>query len=141
MSHARSGRDDQTLLGFDFGEKRIGVAVGQTISRTAQPLTILQVHSGKIDWQGISRLIEDWKPDALIVGMPTNYAGEPFGIAERVRRFCRQLDGRYHRPVHTINENLSSKEASNRLAKRSLQDPLDAYAAQVILESWIEENT
>lgn len=141
MNNAQPERSDQTLLSFDFGEKRIGVAVGQTISRTAQPLTILQVHNGKIDWQGISRLIEDWQPDALIVGMPTNYAGELFGLAERVRRFCRQLDGRYHRPVHTMNENLSSKEARNRLTKKSLRDPLDAYAAQVILESWIEENT
>ena len=131
---------DQSILAFDFGEKRIGVAKGQTISSTTEPLVILKVHNGKIDWEGISKLISDWTPDRLVVGMPTNYAGEEFGIAERVKRFCRQLDGRYHLPVETINENLSSQEAKYRLGDKADQEGLDAHAAQAILETWFEEH-
>lgn len=129
----------RSILAFDFGEKRIGVAKGQTISRTAEPLTILNVHCGKIDWDALSALIEDWKPDLLVVGMPTNYEGEEFGIADRVKRFCRQLDGRYHLPVETINENLSSVEAKSRLGNKANKQELDAHAAQAILETWYEE--
>lgn len=134
-------KQDRSILAFDFGEKRIGVAKGQTISSTAEPLTILNVHTGRIDWEGISKLIEDWQPDLLVVGMPTNYEGEEFGIAERVKRFCRQLEGRYHLPVETINENLSSIEAKYRLGDKAEQEGLDAHAAQVILETWFEEHT
>lgn len=131
---------DRSILAFDFGEKRIGVAKGQTISSTAEPLVILNVHNGKIDWEGISKLIEEWTPDMLVVGMPTNYEGEEFGIADRVKRFCRQLDGRYHLPVETINENLSSREAKYRLGDKAQQEGLDAHAAQAILETWFEEH-
>ena len=131
--------DHRSILAFDFGEKRIGVAKGQTISRTAEPLTILNVHNGKIDWEALSILIEEWQPELLVVGMPTNYEGEEFGIADRVKRFCRQLEGRYHLPVQTINENLSSAEAKHRLADKSGKEGLDAYAAQAILETWYEE--
>ncbi len=131
---------EQTILAFDFGEKRIGVAKGQTISRTAEPLTILKVHNGRIDWQGLSDLIEEWQPDLLVVGMPTNYEGEEFGIADRVKRFCRQLQGRYHLPVQTINENLSSVEARQRLGNKADKQGLDAHAAQAILETWYEES-
>ncbi len=131
----------ETLLAFDFGEKRIGVASGQLISRSATPLTVLKVKNWQIDWPGITHLIDEWKPDALVVGMPTNYQGEEFGLAERVKRFCRQLEGRYRLPVFTMNENLSSVEARYRMDGNTTQNPLDAYAAQVILESWIEEHS
>ncbi len=133
--------DLRSILAFDFGEKRIGVAKGQTISRTAEPLTIINVHNGKIDWDSLSVLIKDWQPELLVVGMPTNYEGEEFGIADRVKRFCRQLDGRYHLPVQTINENLSSFEAKHRLGDKGSEQRLDAHAAQVILETWYEECT
>ncbi|MFK8067728.1 MAG: Holliday junction resolvase RuvX [Gammaproteobacteria bacterium] len=132
-------RDYSSVLAFDFGEKRIGVAKGQTISDTAEPLKILDVHNGKIDWDSISNLIDEWQPNLLVVGMPTNYEGEEFGIAERVKRFCRQLKGRYHLPVQTINENLSSVEAKQRLGEKATQEGLDAIAAQVILETWFQE--
>jgi len=134
---------NQSILAFDFGEKRIGVAKGQTVSRTAEPLTILKVHNGRIDWRGLSGLIEKWQPDLLVVGMPTNYEGEEFGIADRVKRFCRQLQGRYHLPVQTINENLSSVEARQRLGElsnKASRQELDAHAAQAILETWYEES-
>lgn len=133
----------QAVLAFDFGEKRIGVAFGQTISRTAEPVTILKVDNGRIDWEGISQIISEWQPEQLVVGMPTNYEGEEFGLAPRVQRFCRQLEGRYHLPVSSINENLSSVEARQRLedqGKKVMQTGLDAVAAQAILETWFEEN-
>lgn len=134
-----------SILAFDFGEKRIGVAKGQTISCTAEPLTILRVDNGRIDWDALSALIEDWQPELFVVGMPTNYDGEEFGIADRVKRFCRQLEGRYHLPVQTINENLSSVEAKQRLGDKADQPQkdqqgLDAHAAQAILETWYEES-
>ncbi len=131
--------DYGSILAFDFGEKRIGVAKGQTISGTAEPLKILKVHNGKIDWEALTNLIEEWQPELLVVGMPTNFAGQEFGIADRVKRFCRQLEGRYSLPVQTINENLSSVEAKQRLGEKAQQEGLDAIAAQVILETWLQE--
>ncbi len=139
--------DHRSVLAFDFGEKNIGIAKGQTISRTAEPLCILEVKNGQIDWKGITLLIDEWQPDLLLVGMPTDYDGNEFGIAERVKRFCRQLEGRYHLNVQTINENLSSATARQRLSKKRARNQvrggkqrLDAHAAQAILETWFEEN-
>ena len=81
----------QSVLGFDFGEKRIGIATGQTITRSASPLTTLVAVNNKPDWSGIEKLIQQWKPDALIVGMPLLLDGTKTEITAKVERFCRYL--------------------------------------------------
>lgn len=125
--------DHRTLLGFDYGSKRIGVAVGQTVTGTASPLQTLAVKHGRPDWEALTTLIELWAPEALVVGMPCNSDGSAHSLSPRIRRFCRQLEGRYHLPVHQIDERLSSDEASRRGAGIDV----DAVAAQVILETWL----
>lgn len=137
MSAAVAVDADATLFGFDYGERRIGVAVGQHITRSASPLAIIAVRDGQPDWPALTALIGEYSPTALIVGMPTNDDGREHPLAPRVERFCNQLRGRYRLPVETIDEFLSSVEAESRT--RHDGSPLDAVAAQVILETWLNE--
>jgi len=133
----------KVLLGFDFGTKRIGVAVGQELSRTARALETLRSPDGGPDWGGISRLIEQWQPDALVLGLPLNLDGSDHEITRLARRFGNRLRGRYNLPVHTIDERLSSTEAETLLANqgRFNKEDVDKVAAQVILQSWLEQHT
>ncbi|MET0118810.1 MAG: Holliday junction resolvase RuvX [Sedimenticola sp.] len=129
-----------TLLGFDYGPSKIGVAVGQTLTGSATPLDTLRSVQEKPDWEGISRLIEEWKPEALVVGLPFNMDDTEAEIAPRARRFARQLEGRYHLPVHMADERLTSLEAKRQLGRKPKKiEELDAIAAKLILETWLTE--
>ncbi len=130
-------RAPRTALGFDFGEKRIGVAVGQTITCTASPLTTLPAHHGQPDWTVLGRLINEWQPDCLVLGLPTSADGNPHPMAEPIERFARRLQGRFNKAVEFIDERLSSY-AAEELAWRSGKG-VDAHAAQQILETWLME--
>lgn len=123
------------VLGFDFGLKRIGVAVGQTISHTASPETIVACRDGQPDWQHISQLFEAWQPNAIVVGLPMRLNGEPQALTQPARKFGQRLSGRYHTPVFYIEEQLSSIEAEQR--KTRSDQPIDDHAAQIILENWL----
>ncbi len=126
-----------TLLAFDFGLKRIGVAVGQTQTQSANPLKTLAVKRERPDWQAIAELIEIWAPDALVVGLPLNMDGTDQEMTLRAKRFSRQLQGRFQLPVHLVDERLSTREAKDRLQDQGrTADSADAVAAQVILEGW-----
>jgi putative Holliday junction resolvase len=129
---------NQTLLCFDCGIKRIGTAVGQTITSTATALEIIKTINNKPDWDSISRLIKEWGPDRLIVGKPFHLDGSRQEMTNIAERFSRQLEGRYKIPVEMIEEQLSSYEARREL--KSTYD-LDAVAARLILETWLSENT
>jgi putative Holliday junction resolvase len=89
----------RTILAFDFGTKRIGVAVGQEITTTARALITLQNSQGKPDWEHISRLVEEWRPALLVVGMPTSMDGQPHPLEQTVKDFGDQLKQRYNLPV------------------------------------------
>lgn len=128
----------QTLLGFDYGSKRIGIAVGQTLTGTATPLTTVAVRNGKPDWNRIDDIIRAWDPAALVVGDPLNMDGTPQALTEEATTFADQLVGRYHLPVHRADERLSSWEAKGRLKDTCNLDPI---AAQAILETWLSEHT
>ncbi len=132
----------QQVLGFDFGEKRIGVATGQTITQSANPLTTLNAINNKPDWQAIEELIQQWKPDALIVGLPYYLDGSKSDLTRRAEKFCRQLEGRFHLPVFTHNEALSSFEAEQFLQDKKNQhdkQEIDKIAAAIIVRSWLEQ--
>lgn len=131
----------RTLLGFDFGTKRIGVAVGQELTGSARALETLNSPDGGPDWAGISRLIEQWQPAALVLGLPLNLDGSDHEITRLARRFGNRLRGRYNLPVYTIDERLSSTEAELLLAEKGRFDKadVDKVAAQVILQSWLEQ--
>jgi len=132
----------RTLLGFDFGTRRIGVAVGQELTRTATALVTLNNRDGGPDWGAISRLIEEWHPDALVVGLPLNLDGGESESSRLARRFGNRLAGRYNLPVFTADERLSSSEAEAILAERGHFDKaeIDRLAAQLILQGWLEDN-
>ncbi len=129
-----------TLLGFDYGPRKIGIAVGQTLTRSATPLETLRAVREKPDWDGISRLIREWQPEALILGMPYNMDDTEVEWAPKIHRFARQLEGRYHLPVHLADERLSSMEARSRMAGNPSREAVDAMAAKLILETWLSEH-
>ena len=131
-----------TLLAFDFGEKRIGVAIGQTVTGTATPLDTIPVRGARPDWNAVDRLVDAWKPDALVVGLPLNMDGTEQWITARARRFASRLHARSGLPVHLADERLSTREAWTRLIESgSRRDGPDPVAAQVILEGWFAEHS
>jgi len=130
---------EKSLICFDYGEKRIGIAVGQTLTATATPLATITSQNGKPDWHRISDIISQWQPQALIIGIPVDMDGSRQQITGLAEKFGRQPEGRYHLPVHYADERLSSYEARRRLKDINNLDPV---AAQIILESWLtEQNT
>lgn len=133
------------LLGFDYGTRQIGVAVGQAITGQARELCVLKAQNGAPDWQRVDALIREWQPDALVVGLPLNMDGTPSEMSERAAKFARRLHGRFNLPVHTHDERLTTFEAKgHRLAQGQRggyrERPVDALAAALLLEGWLEEH-
>ncbi len=138
---ARSPIACRVALGFDFGRARIGVAVGEAVTGAARPLRTLPTRQQRPDWDAIARLIAEWRPDWLVVGVPRHADDTASPTTQAALRFSRQLRGRFDLPVATIDERLSSWEAEQRgfenaSRRRSSDLTLDAQAAAVILESW-----
>ncbi|MDZ4263702.1 MAG: Holliday junction resolvase RuvX [Pseudomonadota bacterium] len=141
-----SNSGQRTLLGFDFGLKRIGVAVGQELTGTTRPLTTVNVNNQLIDWPHIERLLNEWQPDLIIVGLPLNMDGSEAEIGQRARRFSNQLHGRFNRPVALVDERLTSIEAEQivtearrhgQMKKQKAKESVDQIAAELILKSWL----
>jgi len=134
-----------TLLGFDVGAKRIGVAVGNTVTGSAREVGVLEVFAAGPDWARLDRWVKDWQPDGLVVGDPIPLDGGDQPARQRARGFARDLAKRYALPVQQVDERQSSIEAAQRFArgraagarKRSEAANLDALAAVVILERWL----
>lgn len=134
-------RPAQTLLGFDYGSKRIGVAVGQQLTCSATALTTIPARDGKPDWSAITRLLDEWKPDALVVGIPYHMDGTEQDMTHAALRFGRQLEGRYKLPVHCAEERLTSYVVESGLKNQSSGGAIDPLSAQVILQDWLQQNT
>jgi putative Holliday junction resolvase len=129
-----------TLFGFDFGPRKIGVAVGQTVTGSASPLATLRSRNDKPDWVRIEYLVREWQPSAAVVGLPHNMDDTETELAPRVRRFARQLEGRFGLAVHLVDERLTSLEARRRLGREATSlEVVDAMAAKLILETWLSE--
>src|SRR5512135_1975885 len=133
-----------TFLAFDYGEKYIGVAAGSRHSRQAQALTTLRGSAKNPDWVGISRLIEEWRPDALVVGLPLNMDGSDNSMTRAARAFGQRLQDRYNLPVHMVDERLSTLAARDILNEagvpmRRHKARLDQLAAQTILQAFLNE--
>ncbi len=132
----------RTLLGFDFGTRRIGVALGQELTGTARPLTTLTSRDGGPDWATITRLIEEWQPAALVVGIPYHMDGSAMELTRLATRFGNRLRGRYNLPVFTVDERLTSAEAESVLregGERLDRGAVDQVAAQLILQAWLDQ--
>ncbi|BCG08070.1 MULTISPECIES: Holliday junction resolvase RuvX [Buttiauxella] len=134
-----------TLLSFDFGTKSIGVAVGQRITRTARPLTAIKAQDGTPDWNVIEKILKEWQPDEVIVGLPLNMDGTEQPLTARARKFANRLHGRFGVKVALQDERLSTVEARAGLFEhggfRALnKGSIDSASAVIILESWFDYN-
>lgn len=134
----------KVLLGFDFGMKRIGVAIGQTVTQTARPLATLSAKAGEPNWQALEKLLKKWLPDALVVGIPLNMDGSNQAITFAAKNFADHLRSRYALPVFEIDERLTTKAAREEIFTnrgfKALQDgQVDRVAAQLILQNWFAE--
>lgn len=132
-----------TVLAFDFGEKRIGVAVGETILKAAHPLTTIAAEENALKFSQIGQLIAEWQPSLLVVGLPTHMDGTPHGMTQLAKKFAQRLEGRFNLPVMMVDERLSSTEAAQSLREAGVtggkqKAMIDAVAAQSILQSYFD---
>jgi putative Holliday junction resolvase len=129
-----------TLIGFDFGPRKIGVAIGQTVTGSATALTTLRSRRNKPDWSAIEAIIGEWQPEAAVLGLPFNMDDTEESWTDQIRRFARQIHGRFGLKVHLIDERLTTIEARHRLGPDARNpDAVDAMAAKLILETWLCE--
>lgn len=129
------------ILAFDFGTQHIGVAVGQTVTKTSSPLIILNVaREGKEIWNTISNLIDEWKPDQLLVGKPLNMDGTPSEMMKKVDPFFNKLQKISNIPCELVDERLTSFEAKQLIQTQSKDDRVDDLAAKIFLDNWIEQH-
>lgn len=136
------------VLGFDVGARRIGVAVGNTLSGTARPIAMVAARDDGPDWDAVAALVREWRPDRLVVGEPLTLDGETQPATHLARRFAREAAARFALPVDLIDERSSSREAERRFAharregraRRRDAQALDALAAQIIVERWLGES-
>ncbi len=140
---ARQSND--TFLGFDFGTKKIGVAVGQLTTKTANSLKTMRSPNQTPNWQMIEKLVKEWQPAGFVVGISRQFDGTNNPVTPKMLKFCRQLNGRFNLPVHQQDESLSTFEAKQMLFDdvhvnaTKLWAVQDELAAQLILQSWLNQ--
>lgn len=132
-------------MGFDFGTVRIGVAIGETLTGLAHPLTMIPSEPLARRFEQIGALLAEWQPNQIIVGLPTSLEGAEHEMTQRCRRFGNQLHGRFNLPVTWVDERLSSAEAEQRLRQtghtaRATKANVDAVAAQILLQQWLDQH-
>ncbi|MDF1678905.1 MAG: Holliday junction resolvase RuvX [Legionellaceae bacterium] len=130
-------------LGFDFGYKRIGVAVGQRLTSTATPLPTLKAVEGTPRWEAVATLIQTWHPEALVVGHPTKVDGGKLYVTKPAKKFANALQERFNLPVFLVDERLSTVEARAQVFEQGgyrklKKTEVDSVAACVILEQWLQ---
>ncbi|WP_016256372.1 Holliday junction resolvase RuvX [Yersinia pestis] len=135
---------NRTIIAFDFGTKSIGVAIGQEVTGTARTLTAFKAQDGTPDWQQVEKLLKEWQPNLVVVGLPLNMDGTEQPLTARARRFANRLHGRFGVQVALQDERLSTVEARANLFDRGGYRALDkgsvdAASAVIILESWFDE--
>lgn len=142
--------NDESVMAFDFGRRRIGIAVGQSVTGTARPVTTLKTRDLQPDWPRIDHLIQQWRPDRLVVGLPLHADGRASDFSHEVKTFAAELASRFSLPVALHNEHLTSSEARARLRERRrsgqkkrkvAREEIDAEAAALILQSWLDTSS
>ncbi len=137
-------RPDQSIdiiLGFDYGTKNLGVAIGNTTSHTAQPLIILPVKNNQPQWELIEKLMAEWTPDIFVVGIPYTKDGTETEHLKIIRKFIQRLHGRFGLPVFVVDESNSSIESLQyvKASKKKEKGQLDAISAAIIIERWLNK--
>jgi putative holliday junction resolvase len=137
----------QVILAFDYGTKRIGIASGDTLTRTARALTTLERSNNVMPWPTVDKLVREYQPSQLVVGLPWNMDGTPTLLTDASRAFAAELKARYGKPVALVDERLSSREAESQLRdarasglkkRRNTHADVDMIAARILLEQWLE---
>ena len=127
------------IIAFDYGEKKIGVAVGQTSTNTSSPLQIIFNKDNKTNWISISSLLDEWKPDLILLGKPLNMDGSESEIMKKVDKFYKELKSIYDADIEFVDERLTTFEA-REILKNEKQDNVDAHAAKILIDNWLDIN-
>ena len=127
------------IIAFDYGEKKIGVAVGQTSTNTSSPLQIIFNKDNNTNWTSISSLLDEWKPDLILIGKPLNMDGSDSEIMKKVDKFYKQLKSIYDADIEFVDERLTTFEA-REILKDEKQDNVDAHAAKILIDNWFDIN-
>ena len=127
------------IIAFDYGEKKIGVAVGQTSTNTSSPLQIIFNKDNKTNWISISSLLDEWKPDLILLGKPLNMDGSDSKIMEKVDKFYKELKSIYDADIEFVDERLTTFEA-REILKDEKHDNVDAHAAKILIDNWFDIN-
>jgi len=139
------GATSRTYLGFDFGTKSLGIAVGSSTSGLAEPLATVTVRHGLPDWPAVDRLVREWQPAGLVVGLPLNMDDSENAMTRSARQFGHRLRARYNLPVHWVDERLTSVDAKNAMVEarvpwKQRKSRVDRLAAQTILQAYLDES-
>ncbi|UAA39791.1 Holliday junction resolvase RuvX [Paraneptunicella aestuarii] len=134
---------NRSILGFDFGSKSIGVAIGQEVTGTASPLPALKARDGIPDWDAIAAIYDEWKPNIVVVGLPLNMDGTTQQVTFAAKKFANRLHNKFKIPVETYDERLTTTDAKARLFelggyKKLEKGKIDSVSACLIIESWLE---
>mgnify|MGYP001460208375 CR=1 FL=1 len=137
---------EKTLLGIDFGRKKMGTAIGQTITKTAKALKNIKANAGTPDWSQLDAVVNEWEVDGIVVGLPLNMDGSEQAISQQARQFANELKKRYSIPIVLHDERLSTVEAKTIAftqggEKACQSDHVDSLAAQIVLESYLNTIT
>tara|TARA_B100000035_G_scaffold95681_1_gene81143 strand:+ start:28 stop:432 length:405 start_codon:yes stop_codon:yes gene_type:complete len=127
------------IIAFDYGEKKIGVAVGQTSTNTSSPLQIIFNKDNKTNWISISSLLHEWKPDLILLGKPLNMDGSESEIMKKVDKFYKELKSIYDADIEFVDERLTTFEA-REILKDEKHDNVDAHAAKILIDNWFDIN-
>ena len=127
------------IIAFDYGEKKIGVAVGQTSTNTSSPLQIIFNKDNKTNWISISSLLDEWKPGLILLGKPLNMDGSRSEIMKKVDKFYKELKSIYDADIEFVDERLTTFEA-RQILKDKKQDNVDAHAAKILIDNWFDIN-
>lgn len=138
--------DIKQLVAFDFGLRQIGVATGNTISSVASELTTLNAKNGVPDWNQVGKILSEWKPQLVLVGLPLNMDGTDSELSSRASKFARQIEGRFGAKFEMVDERLSSFEAKGLAREEGHRGdykaaPIDALAARILVDQWLSTNT
>ena len=132
------------IIGFDFGQRRIGVAIGNNISKTAQPLITIESTTNNQTFEAIQKIMDEWRPVSIVVGVPFNVDGSEHKVTNLSKKFAKQLEQKYSLPTHLIDERYTSIEANHELKDKKIDLKkkkllIDQIAAKIILQSYLDQ--
>jgi len=130
--------DFKIALGLDYGRRRMGAAIGQKLIGSARPMPIIPVKGGEPDWCALDKIVAQWRPEAIVLGKPTNLDGSIHELNDEIETLAKRFKKRYETAVFFVDEHLSSRMAIEK-KKAGAKSPLDSIAAGLILETWFEE--